>query len=90
MENNVTSQQWKLIFQKINLKIIIIFTFGILIVGLLLIFSNYSCSPQHMLIINDIFRYEKSLNPEFCELLVEKINSFNETCEPKIEILDCG
>jgi hypothetical protein len=43
-----------------------------------------------MLIINDIFQYEKSLNPEFCELLVEKINSFNETCEPKIEILDCG
>jgi len=90
MENNVTSQQWKLIFQKINLKNLIIIAFGIFIVGLLINFSSYSCSPQHMLIINDIFKYEKSLNPESCELLVKKINSFNETCEPKIEILDCG
>ena len=43
-----------------------------------------------MLIINDINKYEKSLEPEFCEILVEKIELFNEGCEPKIEILDCG
>jgi len=90
MENNVTSPQWKLIFQKINLKNLIIVTFGILIVGLLINFSNYSCTPQHMMIINDVSLYEKSLDPEFCEIIVEKINSFNDNCEPKIEILDCG
>jgi len=90
MENNVTSPQWKLIFQKINLKNLIIVTFGILIVGLLINFSNYSCTPQHMMIIDDVSLYEKSLDPEFCEIIVEKINSFNDDCEPKIEILDCG
>ena len=90
MENNVTSPQWKLIFQKINLKNLIIVTFGILIVGLLINFSNYSCTPQHMMIINDVSLYEKSLDPEFCEIIVEKINSFNDNCEPTIEILDCG
>jgi len=79
-----------LIFQKINLKNLIIVTFGILIVGLLINFSNYSCTPQHMMIINDVSLYEKSLDPEFCEIIVEKINSFNDNCEPKIEILDCG
>ncbi|MDH5658636.1 MAG: hypothetical protein OEY17_04775 [Nitrosopumilus sp.] len=66
-----------------------VIAFGILTVGLLISF-NYSCSPQHMLIINDVFKYEKSLNPDLCESALEKINSFNETCEPKIEILDCG
>jgi len=79
-----------LIFQKINLKNLIIVTFGILIVGLLINFSNYSCTPQHMMIINDVSLYEKSLDPEFCEIIVEKINSFNDNCEPTIEILDCG
>ena len=90
MENSVTSLQWKLIFQKINLKYIIIITFGVLIVGLLINSSNYSCSPQRMMIINDVSLYEKSFDPEFCELIVERINLFNEVCEPEIEILDCG
>ena len=90
MENNVTSQQWKLIFQKINLKNLIIIAFGILIVGLLINSSSYSCSPRHMLLINEVSQYEKYLDPESCEFLVEKIDSYNDTCEPKIEILDCG
>ena len=90
MENNVTFLPWKLIFRNTSLKNLIIIAFGILIIGLLINFSNYSCSPQHILIINDVSLYEKSLDPEFCELVVEKINSFNETCDPKIEILDCG
>ena len=43
-----------------------------------------------MMIINDVSLYEKSFDPESCELIVEQINSFNEVCGPKIEILDCG
>ena len=84
------SLQWKLTFQKINLRNLIIIAFGILVIGLLINFSDYSCAPQHMILINDISLYEKSLDPEFCEIIVEKINSFNDECEPKIEILDCG
>ena len=43
-----------------------------------------------MSLLNEISLYEKSLDPEFCEVIVEKIDLFNEQCEPQIEILDCG
>ena len=43
-----------------------------------------------MSILNEIKIYEKSLDPEFCEIILEKINSFNYSCNPTLEILDCG
>jgi len=43
-----------------------------------------------MIILNEIALYEKSLEPELCEVIVEKIDLFNDDCEPQIEILDCG
>ena len=43
-----------------------------------------------MSILNEIKIYEKSLDPEFCESILEKIDSFNISCNPKFEILDCG
>jgi len=90
MENNVMSLQWKLIFRKINLKFLIIILLVIFILGVIIAFSDYSCAPQHMILNNDVSYYEKSLDPEFCEILVEKISSFNDICEPEMEILDCG
>ena len=33
---------------------------------------------------------QKSLDPEFCEELVEKIDLHNMQCSPHVEILDCG
>ena len=41
-------------------------------------------------ILNEIKIYEKSLDPEFCEIILKKINSFNDSCTPTLEILDCG
>ncbi|NCF22120.1 MAG: hypothetical protein GWP65_04140, partial [Nitrosopumilaceae archaeon] len=58
--------------------------------GLFLITSGDSCGIRHITIINDLKIYEKSLDPEFCEELVEKIDSFNMQCLPYVEILDCG
>ena len=43
-----------------------------------------------MSLFNKIKIYEKSLDPEFCELVLEKIDSFNDRCNPTLEILDCG
>ena len=43
-----------------------------------------------MMINNDLETYGQTLDPEFCEVLVEKIDLFNDDCEPKVEILDCG
>jgi hypothetical protein len=40
--------------------------------------------------MNDLKTYEKILDPEFCEDIVEKINLFNVDCQPQVEILDCG
>ncbi len=82
--------QWKLIFQKTSLRNLILIAMGISIVGILISFTGYSCGIQHMIILNEIASYQKSLEPEFCEIIVEKIDLFNDDCEPQIEILDCG
>ena len=81
---------WKLIFQNISSKNLILIVIAIIIVVFLLSFSGNSCGIQHMTILNEIDSYEKSLDPEFCEIIVEKIDLFNDDCEPQIEILDCG
>lgn len=59
------------------------------IVSVVLI-SDSSCGIRHIAIINDIQSYEKSLDPEFCEDVIEKIDSYNVQCVPQVEILDCG
>ena len=82
--------RWKLTFQKASLRNLILISIGISIVMVLIGFSGYSCGIQHMIILNEITSLEKSLEPEFCEIIVEKIDLFNDSCEPQIEILDCG
>jgi len=81
---------WKLISQKISLKKLILILSVSFLVILFLTLSANSCGVRHMLILNDIFSYENSLDPELCEIMVEKINSFNDSCKPQIEIFDCG
>ena len=81
---------WKLIFQKINFKNLFFILIFISIVVLIFIFTGNSCGIQHVSILNDIFSYEQSLDPELCEMIVEKIDLFNDSCKPQIEILDCG
>ena len=63
---------------------------GISIVVLIIVNLDDSCGIRHIAIMNDLQTYEKSLNPEFCEDLVEKIDNFNYECQPQVEILDCG
>ena len=82
--------QWKLIFQKTSLRNLILIAIGISIVGISISLTGYSCGIQHMIILNEITSYEQSLEPEFCEIIVEKIDLFNDDCEPQIEIFDCG
>ena len=81
---------WKLTFQKINLKKLIIIIACLIIVIILINVSDYSCKIQHMTIINEIASYENSFDPEFCESLVEKIYSIRDSCNIQIEILDCS
>ena len=81
---------WKLIFQKTNLKYLFLILFGFSILVGISIFTNNSCSVDHILISNDINSYEKSLDPEYCENILERIDLYNDQCQSKIEILDCG
>ena len=76
--------------QKTNQRNLILLIIGIIVVGTVIAYSSNSCGIQHIQLINDIVSYEQSLDPEFCEIIVEKIDLFNEQCEPQMEILDCG
>lgn len=76
--------------QKTNQRNLILIIIGIVVVGTIVAYSSNSCGIQHIQLINDIALYEQSLEPEFCEIIVDKIDLFNEQCKPQIEILDCG
>jgi len=82
--------QWKLIFQKTRIKNLTIILFGVLFVVLIVGFMDDPCSVNHFVITNEISLYEKSLDPELCENILEKIDSYNDMCTSQIEILDCG
>jgi hypothetical protein len=73
-----------------KIKNLILISIGISIVVLIIVNLDDSCGIRHIAIMNDLQTYEKSLNPEFCEDLVEKIDNFNYECQPQVEILDCG
>ncbi|PBO84358.1 MAG: hypothetical protein COA77_10035 [Thaumarchaeota archaeon] len=79
-----------MIFQKTSFKSPILIVVGILIVIVLISTTGNFCGLQHMTIMTDIKSYEKLLDPESCEVIVEKIDFFNDECEPQIEILDCS
>ncbi|AFS82471.1 hypothetical protein NSED_03325 [Candidatus Nitrosopumilus sediminis] len=81
---------WKLIFQKINLKYLALFLFGGLFLLGVLVLTNNTCNIEYVILSNEIRSYEKSLDPEFCENTLEKINLYNDQCPSQIEILDCG
>ena len=82
--------QWKLIFQKIRINNLIIILFGVLFVALVVGFMGDSCVVDNFTITNEISSYDKSLDPELCENILEKIDSYNDMCISEIEILDCG
>ena len=82
--------QWKLIFQKTRIKKLTIILFGVLFVVLVVGFMDDPCSVNHFVITNEISSYEKFLDPELCENILEKIDSYNDMCTSQIEILDCG
>jgi len=73
-----------------KIRNIILLCVGASIIVSFVLFSDSSCGIRHIAIINDLKSYDTSLDPEFCEELVEKIDSFNMQCTPQVEILDCG
>ncbi len=82
--------QWKLIFQKTRIKNLTIILFVVLFVILVIGFMDDSCSVDNFIITNEISSYEKSLDPEQCENILDQIYFYNDMCASQIEILDCG
>ena len=74
---------------KIIISLILICV-GVSCIGVIFGFTGNSCVIQHIAIMNNLKIYGDTLNPEFCNDLVEKINLFNVDCQPQVEILDCG
>ena len=82
--------QWKLIFQKTRIKNLTLILFPVLFVILLVVYVDDSCGVDNFVITNEISSYKQSLDPELCENILEKIDSYNDMCTSQIEILDCG
>ncbi|MDX1441630.1 MAG: hypothetical protein R3237_04150 [Nitrosopumilaceae archaeon] len=73
-----------------KITVLILIIIGIVsTISSILIFEN-SCGLKHIAILNDLKTFESTLDPEFCEELIEKIDLFNMQCQPEVEILDCG
>jgi hypothetical protein len=41
-------------------------------------------------VVNELKKYQETLDPEFCENLENKIIELNEECGIEIEPIDCG
>ena len=82
--------QWKLILQKTSFKILVI-SLAVLAIGFgFSIIVIDSCPAKHMSLLEQIRKYESSFDPELCIDIVDKIDIFNDSCEPMVEIIDCG
>jgi hypothetical protein len=91
MEKKETFPQLNLTLLKNKKTINLLFlSIGVSIIMISILLSDNSCGLSHIGIIFDLQSYEKSLDPEFCEALIEKIDSYNVQCMPQVEILDCG
>lgn len=90
MVNNVMFLPWKLTSQRTNLKYFLLIVFVSSSLMIVLFSSDSSCGISHISISTKIDSYEQTLDPEFCEEILEEIDSFNARCVPQIEILDCG
>ncbi|WP_048195146.1 hypothetical protein [Candidatus Nitrosotenuis uzonensis] len=64
---------------------------GIAIIASLILFQNFnSCPARQFAIIDEIIAYERTLDPNSCISLVEKIHQLNSECSSDLEIVDCG
>ncbi|MCV0431658.1 MAG: hypothetical protein K5781_08815 [Nitrosopumilus sp.] len=79
-----------MIFQKTNPKYYVLILVGCFFLVMFFLFSNNSCDVNYFMISTDISSYEQSLDPEFCENILERIDLYNDMCPSQIEILDCG
>ena len=72
-------------------RAIIIATVGIsAIIVLYSLGSTDDCSLKHLGVLNDLKKYQQTLDPILCEDLDNKIIELNDRCGIEVEEIDCG
>ena len=49
-----------------------------------------NCPLKHVDVVNDLKKYEETLDAELCDDLVNRIIDLNDKCGIEIEVIDCG
>jgi len=49
-----------------------------------------NCPLNHVGVVNDLKKYEETLDAELCDDLVNRIIDLNDKCGIEIEVIDCG
>jgi len=49
-----------------------------------------NCPLKHVGVVNDLKKYEETLDAELCDDLVNRIIDLNDKCGIEIEVIDCG
>ena len=62
------------------ISIVILFSVGLL----------DNCPLKHVGVVNDLKKYEETLDAELCDDLVNRIIDLNDKCGIEIEVIDCG
>ncbi|NDB32578.1 MAG: hypothetical protein EB150_02275 [Nitrososphaeria archaeon] len=63
---------------------------GIAIISALVIFQNFSsCPARQFSLIDEIVRYQDTMDYSMCVPLDEKIQLFNAQCNSNLEVLEC-
>lgn len=90
MVNNVMFLQLRLTLSKPKLLIIIGVGGLLVIASSVLAFQYGQCTVDRFVINQDLKEWEKTLDPEDCENILDRIYQFNDQCQENIEIVDCG
>lgn len=63
---------------------------GVIIIASLVVFQNfYSCTARQFSLIDEIVQYERTMNPNACIAIAEKIYRLNIDCNAGLETLEC-
>lgn len=61
-----------------------------MIAGIVLVQVFDSCQLRQLSVMSDLEKYKKSLDPQQCVILVDRIVTLNSECKTSFDIVDCG
>ena len=91
-------QQLRLMLLKSKKTKKIVLVIGVIVFLVFLFFYSFTtnsistlgCGIENVSLISEKNHYERTLDPDFCYDLVQKILEYNDRCNLEIELIDCG